>query len=233
MSAPRTTKKAPAAGGHQREGENPNPFERNESMLTVPEILAADDAGTLTQLLEAEAERYQREILELFARRQMLLRNTLNTMRELGAEVELAHTWTKSPPQRGMLCESYEFRAGKVWRHHFSYFAPHKGDCRPLVRLTDEQLIIGHGTYELLHSESRTALVRRVPGVDDFEEGHRRSAAHVRNIARREDLKVSVHDRDVTLSDPTGTVLHTGTVLTTLAFIAGVDLNTPAEEPIE
>ena len=67
-------------------------------------------------------------------------------------------------------------------------------------------------------------LITRVPDVDDVERGHRRSVARLRSRARRDDLRVSVRDRDVSLIDPMGTIAHCGTLETAWLWIEGFDL---------
>ncbi|GAA2947709.1 hypothetical protein GCM10010458_36660 [Microbacterium luteolum] len=200
-------------------------------MLTVDQILTASDNGTILEVAQAEAERVKREIWELWVHRQTIIENTVKRLRDGGVDAHLARILQAKSPTSGVLCESWSFDKRGTYRHGFDYFSvDEKSRRKPGVHLCEGALIVWHGTYELLHRDGQRAIVVSAEGVDDHEAAHRRDVAHLRRVARRDGLSVSVRDRDVTLLDPMGTTLHTGTVITTLAFIAGIDLNAPVEE---
>lgn len=201
-------------------------------MLTVDEILAASDNGTIIEIAQAEAERSQREMKELRLRRQTVIQKTVERLRGYGVDARVARILERVTPMHGMLCEAWYFDARGTYRHSLEFFSidPSHQTRTIGARLHDGALLVWHGTYELLHRDGRAGIVVSTEGNDD-EAAHRRNVAHLRRVARREGFRVSVADRDAALLDPMNTVLHTGTVLTALAFIAGVDLTHPVEEP--
>lgn len=200
-------------------------------MLTVDEILAASDNGTLKELAEAEAARIQREIMELYAHRQAIIDNCVSALREgVGLDAKVACAWKSKPPLQGIVTETFYFAEGQTYRHAFEYFAPHARSRSTGIRLIDGALTIYHGTHQLVAADGRKTIVVPLQGADGFEDGHRSTIRSLRTIARREGMRISVRDRDIALLDPMGTILHSGTAITTLAFIAGIDLAHPAEE---
>lgn len=202
-------------------------------MLTVEQFLTASDQGTLIELAQSEAQRVQREIWELWLHRQTVIQNTVDRLRACGVDAQVARVLQRKAPTRGILCETWSFDERGTYRHGLDFFStdPSRQKKKIGVHLHDDALILWHGTYDLLHRDGETGIVVSAEGVDDHEAAHRRDIRHVRAVARREDLRINVRDRDVTLLGRAGIVLHTGTTLTTLAFIAGVDLDKPAEEP--
>ena len=85
-------------------------------------------------------------------------------------------------------------------------------------------LHIAHGTYSILLRDVDSLLIARIPDADDDERGHRLAVSRLRTLARKDDMRVQVSDRDITLVDPMETVVHEGTVVTAFAFLLGIEL---------
>lgn len=67
-------------------------------------------------------------------------------------------------------------------------------------------------------------LIVKAPGSDDEEASRRRSIAQLRSLARKDGLSIRVRDLEVSVLDPTGTVIHVGDVPAAYGFLLGVQL---------
>ncbi|WP_137771907.1 MULTISPECIES: hypothetical protein [unclassified Microbacterium] len=88
-------------------------------------------------------------------------------------------------------------------------------------------LWIHRGTYVCVLADDESAIIisaaKTRPASGDQVA---RAASRIRNLARREHMRASIHDTRVTLTSPMNEVVHEGDIISAFLWLCGLDANT-------
>lgn len=186
----------------------------------------------LNQKVTDQVALFDRRIRQLTRRATLMRRLADDALRACCAElraagvdaklIELPAHWLGHPEPQCLIVDAYErMESGRTYlrrRIHWVCPGPRIG-----VERRDDLLIVRHGVHDVALTRGLVAIV--VPASDDTDQFRRASLPRLRRLAGQEELRVRVRDLEVTLLDPMGNELHTGDVLTSFAFILGIDLS--------
>ncbi|WP_396935762.1 hypothetical protein [Mycolicibacterium sp.] len=197
----------------------------------------------------AALDQVQAQITDVLDARANLFRECRDQLVQAGLDAYVLRTYGDSAPEVGepwvVLDEYLPWKDGRVghrvagWRAELT---PHVTGGESRVRawhwMGDRHRLVLH------HGLSRVVLVDEVPSprwsrtwdvllvgepIADPEGDHRRSIGRLRSLARQDDLRVRVRDREVSLIDPFDTVVHAGDVVTAFAFLLNLDIENAEE----
>ena len=99
----------------------------------------------------------------------------------------------------------------------------------PARALSSDLLKVDRGVFEVVLVEATGLGGARVHAVrvtePDPDEGHAAAVAQLRRMARHDELRIQVRDRDVRVVSPMNEVVHDGTVVSSMAWLMNIDLD--------
>ncbi len=166
------------------------------------------------------------EIRDVVERRQNILATACAEILATGTDARVVksqrrtNTWQVG--DRVVVTDAYNVYPTSVDRR--SYMNPAEG----LRRLSwgPETYVLGllvhHGVYEVLLIDDDDVLVVQVE--QESEQDHRRAVSRLRNLARKDGLRVQARDREITLTDPMGNAVHQGEVTSAFCWLLNIDI---------
>ncbi|WP_251586841.1 hypothetical protein [Microbacterium hydrocarbonoxydans] len=157
--------------------------------------------------------------------------------RASGNTCEIVSQWPKQRLGRKNLVhvwESYSphYKDGVMRRHvHYSpSYEGEEGEQRWGVYSTRDGVWIFMGVYVVVMADDDDALIVRAdkhypPTAAQVS----RAAARLRGLARREHMKVSIHDTTATLRSPMNDIVHEGTINSAFLWLCGIDIDIVAD----
>lgn len=199
--------------------------------MTATTLAERPDAAIVAA--QARLDQITAEVAALFAARKGLLDSTVLELGARGVEAyrvdELRFRASTHVGDVVHVFESFNrLENGRImrrlaasrnaWSHQLplsvSAYTPRESSCA---------MHIGRGLAQVVLKDDRDILVAAIPG-QDTEAGHRGSVSRLRNLARKDDLRVRVRDRDITLIDPLGNRVHEGDIISGFAFLLNIDI---------
>ncbi|MDQ1130237.1 hypothetical protein [Microbacterium sp. SORGH_AS_0888] len=180
------------------------------------------DIASVEEQIEA-LRRLREEIDELSTRQRLLATATISQLDDVGIDAHIVEPDGQvRVGDRTVLWRTWTRSASGVVRQDLR--AGYAADDRrgPMVGYWAGSVTGALGLYEYLVVDDNFCIVARV--LDDpFEEsGHRQAVARVRRQAAHEGFRCRLRDREVTLIDPMGNVVHAGDVWSATLWIEGI-----------
>ena len=219
-----TQEKAPNTG-QGVEGSDPR---RNQLMNTM-----LSPADTITNIQERFKAITQERIDLAEMRRQAFIQER-DDWRASGNTCEIVGQWAKQPLRRKHLVhvwETYTTRSymdGAMYRyvHYSPLYEGEEGDERWGVYSAGDGVWIHKGVYVVVMADDEAAVIVKLdkhhpPTAAQIS----RAAARLRGLARREHMRVSIHDTVATLRSPMNDIVHEGTINSAFLWLCGIDID--------